>query len=205
MNDQNTRAFAIIPAAGSSRRMGAPKLLLPWKGATLIEHVVGVWRQSRVNEVVVVVSPENEPLAAVCRRLPCRLIVPETPPADMKASVCHGLTFVAGELAPRDHDAWLVAPADLPALRFATIDAVLAAYDPANPTVLVPCHQGRRGHPVLFPWQSAGIVASLSPSESLKDLMSRMPVREIEVPDPQDFEDIDTPLDFERLQNRHIR
>ena len=36
----NPRFFAIIPAAGYSRRMGAPKLLLPFRNATVIDHKI---------------------------------------------------------------------------------------------------------------------------------------------------------------------
>ena len=36
-----TTIAAIVPAAGSSRRMGSPKLLLEFDGQTLIARVVG--------------------------------------------------------------------------------------------------------------------------------------------------------------------
>jgi len=56
------RAFAIVPAAGLSRRMGAPKLLLPWGSATVIEAVVARWRASPVERIVVVVRRDDQPL-----------------------------------------------------------------------------------------------------------------------------------------------
>jgi molybdopterin-guanine dinucleotide biosynthesis protein A len=48
---------AIVLAGGLSRRMGRAKALLPWRGRTMIEHVVGVLRQA-VEDVVVVTSAE---------------------------------------------------------------------------------------------------------------------------------------------------
>jgi molybdenum cofactor cytidylyltransferase len=199
------RSFAILPAAGQSQRMGAPKLLLPWQGTTLIEHVVAAWRTSRVNELIVVVSPDNEPLAEVCRRLPCRLVVPATPPPEMKASVCRALEVIEREHAPAENDAWLVAPADLPTLSAAAIDAVLAAYDPMNPATIVPCHGSRRGHPVLFPWMRAKEVFALTEAENLKDLLTGSAPREIPLHVDDSFDDLDTPQDYLRLQNRHDR
>lgn len=39
------RAFAIVPAAGESRRMGGPaKLLLPLQGVPLIAHTLIAWQ-----------------------------------------------------------------------------------------------------------------------------------------------------------------
>jgi molybdopterin-guanine dinucleotide biosynthesis protein A len=48
---------AIVLCGGLSKRMGRAKALLPWRGRTMIEHVVGVLRQA-VDEVVVVTSAE---------------------------------------------------------------------------------------------------------------------------------------------------
>ena len=61
------RFFGVIPAAGRSVRMGEPKLLLPWRDGTLIEHVLAQWLASRVACVTVVVHPDDQELAAVCR------------------------------------------------------------------------------------------------------------------------------------------
>ena len=62
------RFFGVIPAAGRSVRMGEPKLLLPWRDGTLIEHVLAQWLASRVACLTVVVHPEDVELAAICRR-----------------------------------------------------------------------------------------------------------------------------------------
>ena len=43
----STRSFAVVPAAGRSRRMGRPKLLLPWGESTIIQQVLGAWRASQ--------------------------------------------------------------------------------------------------------------------------------------------------------------
>ena len=48
---------ALVPAAGSSKRMGQPKLLLEFDGHTLIGRVVGALRAGGVERVVVVAPP----------------------------------------------------------------------------------------------------------------------------------------------------
>ena len=65
------RSFAVIPAAGRSQRMGQPKLLLPWGRTTVIEHVLGVWRASRVTHTVIVVHPDDKFLAELSHQLRC--------------------------------------------------------------------------------------------------------------------------------------
>ena len=83
-----SRFFAIVPAAGRSATMGEPKLLLPWTGRPLIEHVLSEWRASRASRMIVVVHPDDVALADVCRGNEANVVVPEVPPPDMKSSVC---------------------------------------------------------------------------------------------------------------------
>jgi molybdenum cofactor cytidylyltransferase len=45
---------AIILAAGQSRRMGQPKMLLPWGKLTVIEHVITTFLNAGVEEVLVI-------------------------------------------------------------------------------------------------------------------------------------------------------
>jgi molybdenum cofactor guanylyltransferase len=63
-----TRAGLIL-CGGQSSRMGRPKALLPWRGRTMIEHVVATLRQT-VDEIVVVTSAELDlpPLSATVVR-----------------------------------------------------------------------------------------------------------------------------------------
>ena len=89
------QSFAIIPAAGRSQRMGQPKLLLPWGERTIIEHVLGVWRASRVTQVVLIVHPQDARLAELGRGCGAVVVQPADAPREMKVSVQIGLAHVA--------------------------------------------------------------------------------------------------------------
>ena len=45
--------WAIILAAGESRRMGVPKMLLPFDGSTMIEKVISNVTASKVDKIMV--------------------------------------------------------------------------------------------------------------------------------------------------------
>ena len=47
---------AIILAAGKSKRMGKPKLILPLNGKTVIEKVIETVKESNVDNIVVVLG-----------------------------------------------------------------------------------------------------------------------------------------------------
>ncbi len=194
--------FGIVPAAGRSARMGQPKLLLPWKGTTLMEHVLRQWRASRIDRVIAVAHPEDAKLHALLSNAGAELVIPLAPPPDMKCSVQIALEHLAEFHAPRDTDAWLLAPADLPGISPTVIDALLAAHEPAKPAILRPTCHGQPGHPVLFPWPLSGEVARLAEHAGVNRLLKTNPVKDLELDAPGMLEDIDTPEDYDRLRER---
>jgi molybdenum cofactor cytidylyltransferase len=193
------KSFAILPAAGVSRRMGQHKLLLPWRGKSIIEHVLTSWQASRVDHVALVVRPGDERLAAIGHRLGVDIVVPPTDPAEMKESVRLGLAFVVEHYHPRPEDAWLVAPADLPRLTSQVIDRLVAAYRPGSWAAFVAVASGRRGHPLLLPFCRAAEVEVLPPGCGIKSIISAGDVVEVDVQVAAIHEDLDTPEDYRRL------
>lgn len=193
------RSFAIIPAAGHSRRMGRHKLLLPWHGSTVIERVLRAWLASDVSQVVVVARKDDHGLLAVCRDIAVDTVCPEVDPPDMKASVQCGLRYLAEQYDASDEDVWLLAPADLPRLSTALVNQVLASHNGADPAIVVPTVAERRGHPVLFPWCTATDVFALRRDEGVNRILDKYPIRRISVPSLDCLEDVDTPTDYRRL------
>jgi molybdenum cofactor cytidylyltransferase len=196
------RSFGIVPAAGQSARMGAPKLLLPLGGRTVIEHVLAAWTASRVTRTVVVVRGDDATLVERCRRFDVDVVSPPQAPPEMKDSVAFALAHIAARYAPAEDDAWLVAPADVPRLDAATIDAVLAAYDPRRPTAIAPVRRGKRGHPTLLPWAAAGRVRDLAAEEGVNALVARVPLVEFACDAAGVVDDLDVPADYARLADR---
>ena len=193
------QSFAVIPAAGRSVRMGRPKLLLPWGKSTVIEHVLSVWRASRVGRIVVVVHPDDGELAEVCRAAGAEVVVPDGPPPQMRDSARRGLAYVQRRYTPESRDVWLLAPADMPRLSSAVIDQLLAAHRPQSPEILLPAIEGRRGHPVLFPWHLVDAVETLPAEDGVNALLARHPVRQISCSEASILDDLDTPEDYRRL------
>lgn len=199
------QSIAIVPAAGRSRRMGVAKLLLPWDASTVIETVLSAWSASRVDHVVLVVHPDDVQLADVCRSAGAEVVAPATPPPEMITSVQIALAHAAERFAPAATDVWLLAPADMPNLTPAAIDQVLGAFDPVRPAILAPSYEGRRGHPVLFPWALAAEALALGPGDTLRTLVDRHGCREVVSPSSGVVSDLDTPDDYLRQRSRHGR
>ena len=178
--------------------MGQDKLLLAWGEATVIESLLASWRASGVDQMVVVMREDQTELRALCRET--TIVIPPVAPPEMKDSVLAALDRIRKAFAPEDGDVWLLAPADMPQLVPEVVKQILAAHDPAYPAIIVPVSEGRRGHPVLFPWAFASSVETLAENEGVNALLERLPVRELECNEAGIHGDLDTPDDYERLR-----
>lgn len=178
--------------------MGQDKLLLTWGDATVIESVLASWQASGVDIIVVVTREDQTELQALCRE--ATIVTPRIAPPEMKDSVLAALDQIRKAFAPEDRDVWLLAPADMPQLNPTVVKQLVAAHNPATPVIIVPTSDGKRGHPVLFPWAFASSVETLAENEGVNALLERFPVRELECSGPDIHGDLDSPDDYERLR-----
>lgn len=198
------RLFAVIPAAGHSRRMHQPKLLLRLGTKTVIGRLLDALDRDEIADRLVVVRADDEALQSEAERNGARVVVPATDPPDMRASVEGALDVIRREYAPSPDEGWLLLPADHPVLNTKVLDALTARWHREQDRILVPTFGGRRGHPALFRWSIAQAVGTIPSDRGLNWLVGahRDDVRELEVSDESILLDLDTPADFEKLQRR---
>ncbi len=199
---------AIVPAAGTSRRMGRPKLLLPWGGRTVICQVVDALRRGGADPAIVVTTAELPELAEQARAAGADVLVLPEPTSDMQATVIAGLRRLLQW--GRRWDGWLLCPADQPTLTPGLVRQLLDAFarqrqsgEPAEP-IIIPVHNGRRGHPVVFSWSHAAAIIRKPCPGGIRDYIHAHAAAVIEWPcgEPAVLDDMDTPQDYERLQRR---
>ena len=199
---ESPRLFAVIPAAGLSRRMGQPKLLLPLDGTTVIERVLTVLDHPAIAARCVVVRAGDAPLKEAIRHAGGLVLHPPLDPPDMRASVSFALETIQRDFAPREDDGWLLVPADHPVLDRSLIETLIATWERARPLILVPCVGNRRGHPTLFRWSLAREVSRIPADLGLNWLLSEhaSDVTELPVEGDGALTDLDTPEDYDRLR-----
>ncbi len=202
-------SFAIVPAAGRSRRMGSSKLLLPWGQGTVLEATLAAWRAGGVDETLVVIAPDADHGDAVSQLVSqsgATLVVPDISPPDMRASIMAALEVVECSRAPDASDCWLVAPADLPQLSATAIARVLGAHDPSCPRAVRAVFGDRHGHPVLLPWSWVSRWRGLPTQWGLNSLVREGPTWDVPCGDDAfQAADMDTADDYRRLRERYDR
>ena len=209
MTNSDSHTYAIVPAAGSSRRMGKPKLLLPWPtevdpNGTLIDAVLSAWTKSDVRHTVVVIRADDDLLEAACRAWPVTIVRPPLPPSDMKASIQFGLRYIASTWSPSKADRCFVAPADLPGLSTPLIDQLLQTeFDTGK--IVLPRFGNKAGHPVLIPWSIAQEIFKLEEGEGVDRIVARHEKHEVFFSAASVFHDIDTPEQYRIALEQRLR
>ncbi len=195
------RLFAVIPAAGHSVRMGRPKLLLPYRGTTVIGSVLQTLSIPSITGTYVVVRADDLALRQEVEIHHGQVVSPAVNPPDMRASVEFALQHIATQHEPTDDDGWLLIPADHPLLSPALLAELLTVWDVQRPEILVPTYLGRRGHPTLFRWSTVRALADIPADRGLNWLLDRFADRVLDWPcdHPEATQDLDTPEDYERL------
>ena len=187
---------AIVLAAGLSRRMGRPKLLLELRGKPVIRHVVEGVIDAGIRRVLVVTGPENDALARALAGLDVQLAVNPAPESGQASSVGAGVSAL-----PAGTDAVLIALGDQPGVPADVIPALIEAIKAPGKAIAAPRYADGLGNPVLFAASVFAELLTLSGDRGARAVIEREPSRlavvDIGFPMPRD---IDTPEDYERLR-----
>jgi molybdenum cofactor cytidylyltransferase len=186
--------WAVILAAGESRRMGTQKLLLPFGDTTVAGAVVKAAQASRVDGTIVVLGADRDAVRRELAPRGVRFAVNEAYRLGMLSSIQAGLRALPGGTK-----AAVIMLGDQPFLGPGVVDAVVGAYRDGRQGIVIPTFQGRRGHPVLIDLRYRDEVLAFDPSDGLRRLMMAHAgdVREIDAGDANILRDLDTPEDYE--------
>jgi molybdenum cofactor cytidylyltransferase len=190
----------VLLAAGRSKRMGRPKLLLPVGGRPCIERVIRA-AGAGGGTVLVVVGPHNREALQAFERPGVRLVLNADPDRGMTSSLQEGLR-AARVLQPE----WIFfTPADLPRLAADDFACLLerASWPVSRSySIFLPVFQGRRGHPVLLRGEHLEGLADIPPETPLNRWIREndQEVMLVGTPRPGVLQDMNTPGDYLRLR-----
>ena len=193
------RILVAILAAGESRRMGQPKLCLPWEGTTILGHILAQWRQAGAKHLLVVHAPGETP---VTRELD-RLGVPpheRTATLAMERGMMGSVVTAAGRaMADPSLTHLVIALGDQPQVRVETLRAMLKTCENATGKLVQAIFNDKSGHPLALPSHLLEELLT-TPCATLRDFLSlkETPAQSLTCDDSGVLLDLDTPDDYAR-------
>ena len=187
---------AIILAGGQSKRMGQPKMLLPWGKLTVLEHVITTFINAGLQDILVVTGGAREQVEQALEGYPVQKTHNEDHAAgEMLSSLQKGLKEI-----PNQAQAALIGLGDQPQVQEETVRLICETFQESKSSLIVPSFQMRRGHPWLVARPLWGEVLTLEPPATPRDFLNRHAgdIHYVDVETPSVLADLDTPEDYQR-------
>jgi molybdenum cofactor cytidylyltransferase len=181
----------LVLAAGGSRRLGEPKQLLPFGGATLLDHTLDVARSCRFDELLCAVGGSANEVRARVDLSGVDVVENPAYGGGCSSSIAAALTH----LDPRA-DTLVLLLGDQPGISVATVAALLAHRGDA--AFAVCRYDDGRGHPFVFGRAAFGELATMHGDKAVWKLLERHGDAVVEVPVPGPV-----PLDVDTWDDYH--
>ena len=186
----------VLLAAGSSRRMGSNKLLLPFEGETLLRRSARRAAEAGLSPLVVVLGHEADRAAAALAGLPCVLVLNPEHARGMNGSIRTGVGAV-----PEGTAAAVVLLADMPFVTSEMIGSVVDRYRASEARVVAATYGGVPAPPMLYDRSLFPEFADLEGDGCGKRVFKRHREEAATVPlSPEALLDLDEPGDVERAR-----
>lgn len=191
-----SKIFGVVLAAGLSKRMGQPKLILPWGETTVIGQVIRVLQACKLSGIIAVTGGAREFV--------------EIELSNFKADWVFNSLFANGEMldsiktglanVPAKVDAALIVLGDQPQIEQNVVRMILNTYKETRNLIIMPSYHMKRGHPWLIHKELWPEIMSLKSGQTMRDFFTTHE-RQIHyevVETTSIFLDLDTPEDYQR-------
>jgi molybdenum cofactor cytidylyltransferase len=191
---------AVILSAGESSRMGEPKALLPIDGQTFIERIVTALKNSGLERIVVVLGFNAAEMRRKIAHLPVEIVVNPNYQQGQLSSLQAAIRHLESDSSC---DGMLVHLVDHPYIDPVLVRAMLQHFGDSKKVIVVPRHQGKRGHPVIFARALFAELLDAPMDQGAKAVVNahRDETLEIDTEDAGITLDIDTP----ELYRQHVK
>jgi len=191
----SSEVCGLVLGAGGSKRLGRPKQTLPYRGGTLLGHVVGTACTCGFDQTIVAVGGAVEDVLAHVDLGGADIVVNDAYGEGCSSSIAAALKAVRGTV-----DVLVLMLGDQPGVTAETVRALLAGRGDAP---LAVCrYDDGRGHPIAFSRAMFGELKGLHGDKGVWRLLDRGPTLEVPVAGPIPL-DVDTPEDYEAVLATH--
>lgn len=159
----------ILLSAGLSQRFGSPKALAEINGKIVIHRLQQVLINSLLDQIIVVLGADSQKIKPYLFN-------------HKKIHIVHNKNYKFGQtssfqsgLVQADPQAqgYMLLPVDYPLIKTQTIDFLIENFLKNPDSILIPCCQGRKGHPPVFPAVLKKEILSLFPDQGLNMIRQR--------------------------------
>ncbi|HXT24197.1 MAG TPA: nucleotidyltransferase family protein [Candidatus Eisenbacteria bacterium] len=136
---------AVILSGGASRRMGSPKALISYQGASFLEHLLSVTRHPAIGVRRVVLGPDAVEILQQVKLAAGEIVINK----DWEQGQLSSIQAAVRSL-PAGTEGMLLCPVDHPLVSARLVNSLIVTFLETRAPIVLPLYEGRRGHPVIF-------------------------------------------------------
>jgi molybdenum cofactor cytidylyltransferase len=188
---------AIILAAGESARLGRPKQLLPFRGRSLLRHVIDCATEGGCDPVLVVLGARAEEMRAELEGSAAQRVLNAAWRQGIGSSVRTGVAAVRQRWPAAS--AVLLLTCDQPRITPQLVRRICDRFDRADARIVACEYAGTIGVPALFERSLFPELLALPGTTGAKPVLEAHPTEVVRLAWPDGAEDIDRPEDLRLL------
>lgn len=184
---------AILLAAGQSKRLKGPKLLLPLRNSTILETSIENLLSSKVDELILVLGHKAEEKRKRIDSSRIKIVLNPAYKYGISSSLKVGIN-----MSNINASGMLIALADQPFVGAEIINRLITGFISGGRGIVYPVYNGQRGHPVIFSNRYREELLRLEGDTGARRIIERHKddILEIEVDSLMIHFDIDTQEDY---------
>lgn len=184
---------AIILAAGESKRMGEPKMLMPWGKSTVLQTVISTFQASGIKDILVVTGGAHQQVESLIGKTVETVFNENYQSGEMLSSIQLGLT-----VKMREASAALICLGDQPQVEERSVRSICNAFHAGKSQIVVPSFEMQRGHPWLVARSLWDELIAMKPPKTPRDFLKKhaSKIHYVIVDNSSIIADLDTPEDY---------
>lgn len=161
--------WLILLAAGLSRRMGAPKLLLPVGAESMVRYTVRRSLRTEADGLVVVFNSQFPKLFEEIADLPVAALSNPSSERGMSSSLQLGIRYIQ----ERDAAAAIILLADQPGFEPSMVNTLISEFRETDAAIVQAKYSGHPSHPVLFARSMFAELLAIEGDKGARDVLKR--------------------------------
>jgi len=184
---------AIILAAGESKRMGEPKMLMPWGKSTVLQTVISTFQTSGINDILVVTGGAHQQVESLIGQTVQTIFNEDYEKGEMLSSIQMGLSAKMNEAS-----AALICLGDQPQVTERSVRSICDTFMKNKSPIVVPSYDMHRGHPWLLARPLWDELLQMKSPRTPRDFLKKhaRKIHYVNVDTASVIEDLDTPEDY---------
>jgi len=192
--------ICLLLAAGSSSRMGKPKMLLPYNGKTFLQKIVDEIQKLDNALLLVITGCYHSLLNKILTKQHIAFVQCEDWEQGMGASIQTGINYVLQHYTNADNIIILVC--DQPYISSGLLQEMIDTTRSTSKGIIACAYAGTTGTPVLFDKKYFSELAMLDGQQGAKKILQQFAADVSPIMFPEGIIDIDNPEDYERFMNK---